>query len=49
MSDAHVRTSHDAGGDLSRNDAVSKDDIKATAASFINDQTHALAAVGGIQ
>jgi processing peptidase subunit beta len=33
---------------FSRIDAVSKDDIKATAAKYINDQDHALAAVGGI-
>ena len=33
---------------FSRIDAVSVDDIKATAAKFINDQDHALAAVGGI-
>jgi len=33
---------------FSRIDAVSKDDIKATAAKFINDEDHALAAVGGI-
>ena len=31
-----------------RIDAVTVDDIKATAAKFINDQDHALAAVGGI-
>lgn len=29
-------------------DSVTKDDIKAMAAKFINDQDHALAAVGGI-
>ena len=33
---------------FSRIDAVSAEDIKATAAKFINDQDHALAAVGGI-
>lgn len=33
---------------FSRIDAVTKDDIRATAAKFINDQDHALAAVGGI-
>jgi len=33
---------------FSRIDAVTTDDIKATAAKFINDNDHALAAVGGI-
>jgi len=33
---------------FSRIDAVSAADVKATAAKFINDQDHALAAVGGI-
>lgn len=33
---------------FSRIDSVTVDDIKATAAKFINDQDHALAAVGGI-
>lgn len=33
---------------FSRIDAVTKEDIMATAAKFINDQDHALAAVGGI-
>lgn len=33
---------------FSRIDAVTVDDVKATAAKFINDQDHALAAVGGI-
>lgn len=33
---------------FSRIDAITKDDIKATAAHIINDQDHALAAVGGI-
>eukprot|EP00591_Stephanopyxis_turris_P003719 CAMPEP_0195524756 /NCGR_PEP_ID=MMETSP0794_2-20130614/24782_1 /TAXON_ID=515487 /ORGANISM="Stephanopyxis turris, Strain CCMP 815" /LENGTH=467 /DNA_ID=CAMNT_0040655045 /DNA_START=115 /DNA_END=1515 /DNA_ORIENTATION=+ len=33
---------------FSRIDAISADDINATAAKFINDQDHALAAVGGI-
>ena len=33
---------------FSRIDAVTTSDIKATAAKFINDQDHALAAVGGI-
>jgi len=33
---------------FSRIDAISTDDIKATASKFINDQDHALAAVGGV-
>jgi len=33
---------------FSRIDSVTTSDIKATAAKFINDQDHALAAVGGI-
>ena len=33
---------------FSRIDAITADDIKATAAKVINDQDHALAAVGGI-
>jgi processing peptidase subunit beta len=33
---------------FSRIDAVTTSDIKATAAKFINDEDHALAAVGGI-
>lgn len=33
---------------FTRIDAVSASDVKATAAKFINDQEHALAAVGGI-